>query len=175
MKILHFPKYMNIFKDVDINTFIYKRQYQKVDKTYKKQNDDILVHMNECSIEEKHQGRNGRSKKQDLTILLFKHCGSVLIPFIHYVQLAVKFLVLSETCIHLFRSLSFMATTIIKKQHRHMKENFLRQFREEHGNELKRLTAVQFMEVWNHYDIDGINRSSAKDFIRICLYIYLFR
>lgn len=34
-------------------------------------------------------------------------------------------------------------------------ENFLRQFRDEASKELNRLNATQFMEIWNHYDLDG--------------------
>ena len=33
--------------------------------------------------------------------------------------------------------------------------NFLRQFRDKDTNELKKFTATQFMDVWNHYDDDG--------------------
>jgi len=33
--------------------------------------------------------------------------------------------------------------------------NFMRQFRDEESRELKKLTAAQFMEVWEHYDEDG--------------------
>ena len=36
--------------------------------------------------------------------------------------------------------------------------NFLRQFRDEQSNELKQLTASQFMEIWNHYDHDCKNQ-----------------
>ena len=31
----------------------------------------------------------------------------------------------------------------------------MRQFRDEQSRELKKLSAVQFMEVWDHYDNDG--------------------
>jgi len=34
-------------------------------------------------------------------------------------------------------------------------KNFLRQFRDKETREFKRITASQFMEVWNHYDSDG--------------------
>nr|KAG5689822.1 hypothetical protein BaRGS_029300 [Batillaria attramentaria] len=34
-------------------------------------------------------------------------------------------------------------------------ENFLRQFRDLKTREFKRITAGQFMDVWNHYDTDG--------------------
>ncbi len=33
--------------------------------------------------------------------------------------------------------------------------NFMRQFRDSESRELKKLTAQQFMEVWDHYDDDG--------------------
>ncbi|KAK7790009.1 hypothetical protein R5R35_013338 [Gryllus longicercus] len=33
--------------------------------------------------------------------------------------------------------------------------NFLRQFRDPHSRELRRLSAHQFMDVWSHYDKDG--------------------
>lgn len=33
--------------------------------------------------------------------------------------------------------------------------NFMRQFRDSTTKELKKLTSVQFMEVWMHYDKDG--------------------
>lgn len=33
--------------------------------------------------------------------------------------------------------------------------NFMRQFRDSTTKELKKLTSVQFMEVWTHYDRDG--------------------
>jgi len=32
--------------------------------------------------------------------------------------------------------------------------NFLRQFRDAESRELNKLSAVQFMEVWDHYDSD---------------------
>lgn len=35
------------------------------------------------------------------------------------------------------------------------RKNFLRQFRDETSKEFKELTATQFFEVWNHYDVDG--------------------
>lgn len=37
--------------------------------------------------------------------------------------------------------------------------NFMRQFRDSTTKELKKLTSVQFMEVWMHYDKDGECRS----------------
>ena len=33
--------------------------------------------------------------------------------------------------------------------------NFLRQFRDIKTREFKKITAGQFMDVWNHYDEDG--------------------
>ena len=39
-------------------------------------------------------------------------------------------------------------------------ENFMRQFRDSDSLELKKLSAAQFMEVWEHYDSDGKNISS---------------
>jgi hypothetical protein len=33
--------------------------------------------------------------------------------------------------------------------------NFMRQYRDPHSRELKKLSANQFMEVWSHYDKDG--------------------
>lgn len=34
--------------------------------------------------------------------------------------------------------------------------NFMRQFRDSESRELKQLTAQQFMDVWDHYDEDGM-------------------
>ena len=36
-------------------------------------------------------------------------------------------------------------------------QNFMRQYRDPESRELKKLSAGQFMEVWAHYDKDGIN------------------
>lgn len=36
-------------------------------------------------------------------------------------------------------------------------DNFMRQFRDSDSLELKKLSAAQFMEVWEHYDSDGKN------------------
>lgn len=33
--------------------------------------------------------------------------------------------------------------------------NFMRQFRDSDSLELKKLSAAQFMDVWEHYDSDG--------------------
>lgn len=38
--------------------------------------------------------------------------------------------------------------------------NFMRQFRDSDSLELKKLSAAQFMEVWEHYDSDGESLSS---------------
>lgn len=35
------------------------------------------------------------------------------------------------------------------------KANFMKQYRDPHSRELKKLSANQFMEVWSHYDKDG--------------------
>ena len=40
--------------------------------------------------------------------------------------------------------------------------NFMRQFRDSDSRELKQLTAVQFMEVWDHYDDDGEEEKNLK-------------
>ena len=53
--------------------------------------------------------------------------------------------------------------------------NYLRQFRDSSSLELRRLSAVQFMAVWEHYDTDGgvtskaVNEisSNVHNFIRI--------
>ena len=42
------------------------------------------------------------------------------------------------------------------KETKETKKNFLRQFRDESSLELKQLTATQFMEIWSHYDTDGL-------------------
>ena len=41
--------------------------------------------------------------------------------------------------------------------------NYLRQFRDSSSLELRRLSAVQFMAVWEHYDTDGGVTSRAVD------------
>jgi hypothetical protein len=62
----------------------------------------------------------------------------------------VFFLLLDQICV--------MATNTIEAQRqRKKKENFLRQFRDEKSKEMKQLTAAQFMEIWSHYDLDGMN------------------
>jgi prophage maintenance system killer protein len=62
-----------------------------------------------------------------------------------------------------------MATAVTEHKRHHKKENFLRQFRDEQSKEIKQLTATQFMEIWSHYDIDGIERVSMNFFVRILL------
>lgn len=42
-------------------------------------------------------------------------------------------------------------------------ENFLRQFRDLKTREFKRITAGQFMDVWNHYDTDGNGFIEGKE------------
>lgn len=39
-------------------------------------------------------------------------------------------------------------------------KNFLRQFRDKSSKQLKKFSATQFMEVWNHYDSDGKLRNT---------------
>ena len=34
--------------------------------------------------------------------------------------------------------------------------NILRKFRDDNTKKFKQLTAIQFLEVWKHYDINGI-------------------
>jgi hypothetical protein len=62
-----------------------------------------------------------------------------------------------------------MATTAAEHRRHRKKENFLRKFRDEQSQELKQLTATQFMEIWSHYDIDGRNRISTIFFLSIHL------
>ncbi|CAG0912379.1 unnamed protein product [Notodromas monacha] len=48
-------------------------------------------------------------------------------------------------------------------------ENFLRKFRDRHSRKMRTLSAVQFMEIWKHYDIDGngyIEGSELDSFLR---------
>lgn len=42
-------------------------------------------------------------------------------------------------------------------------QNFLRQFRDLNTREFKRITAGQFMDVWNHYDTDGNGFIEGKE------------
>jgi len=67
-----------------------------------------------------------------------------------------------------------MATSVTEHQRHRKKENFLRQFRDEQSKEIKQLTATQFMEIWSHYDIDGIERVFNEFFLRI-FFTYSFR
>ncbi len=50
----------------------------------------------------------------------------------------------------------FYSMAATEHQRHRKKENFLRQFRDEQSKEIKQLTATQFMEIWSHYDVDGI-------------------
>jgi hypothetical protein len=43
-----------------------------------------------------------------------------------------------------------MSTSQIAKRN-----NFLNKFRNELTNDLKKLSSIEFMEIWNHYDADG--------------------
>lgn len=45
-------------------------------------------------------------------------------------------------------------------------QNFMRQFRDPTSREVKKLTANQFMEVWNHYDQDGMFNFSSPKLLR---------
>jgi len=58
--------------------------------------------------------------------------------------------------------------------------NFMKQYRDPHSRELKKLSANQFMDVWSHYDKDGefvrikiITISSSlkeyEDLSRVCI------
>jgi len=50
-----------------------------------------------------------------------------------------------------------------------MDNNFMRQFRDSDSLELKKFSAAQFMEVWEHYDSDGngfIEGNELDDFLR---------
>ena len=57
-------------------------------------------------------------------------------------------------------------------------KNFLRQFRDKNSRQLKKFSATQFMEVWNHYDSDGkslylfnlVNLSEGSIFL--CSFIF---
>ena len=57
-----------------------------------------------------------------------------------------------------------MATRFGGPSRHRKKENFLRQFRDEQSKELKPITATQFMEIWSHYDIDGMTRFSRDSY-----------
>lgn len=41
-------------------------------------------------------------------------------------------------------------------------QNFMRQFRDPTSREVKKLTANQFMDVWNHYDKDGKIKTDSQ-------------
>jgi hypothetical protein len=43
--------------------------------------------------------------------------------------------------------------------------NFMRQYRDPHSRELKKLSANQFMEVWSHYDKDGECMHTKSHFV----------
>ena len=43
------------------------------------------------------------------------------------------------------------------KMNTNLSSNYLRQFRDSSSLELQKLSAVQFMNVWEHYDQDGNN------------------
>ncbi|CAF0710397.1 unnamed protein product [Brachionus calyciflorus] len=43
------------------------------------------------------------------------------------------------------------------------RENFLRKFRDEKTNELHKISATEFMEIWNHYDADGNGYIEGKE------------
>lgn len=47
------------------------------------------------------------------------------------------------------------AEAVNKKLNLDKATNFMRQYRDPHSRELKKLSANQFMEVWSHYDKDG--------------------
>ena len=50
-------------------------------------------------------------------------------------------------------------------------ENFLRQFRDLNTREFKRITAGQFINVWNHYDTDG--KWLLTSLLSACLFVRL--
>ncbi|RMZ98615.1 calbindin-32 isoform X1 [Brachionus plicatilis] len=43
------------------------------------------------------------------------------------------------------------------------RENFLRKFRDEKTKELNKISATEFMEIWNHYDADGNGFIEGKE------------
>lgn len=54
--------------------------------------------------------------------------------------------------------------------------NFMRQYRDPESRELKKLSANQFMDVWAHYDKDGVYSLmliyfSPNPFLTVCLFI----
>ena len=52
--------------------------------------------------------------------------------------------------------------------------NFLRQFRDVESREMTRLSAVQFMEVWEHYDSDG-KFKGKKDYLLVFVFLLFMR
>lgn len=63
-----------------------------------------------------------------------------------------------------FRTMSFSeasstasaeAAAAAKKLNLEKATNFMKQYRDPHSRELKKLSANQFMDVWSHYDKDG--------------------
>ena len=50
----------------------------------------------------------------------------------------------------------FMATNTNEQERHRKKGNFLKQFRDEQSKEFQQLNAHQFMEIWSHYDTDGM-------------------
>lgn len=63
-------------------------------------------------------------------------------------------------------------------------QNFMRQYRDPESRELKKLSAGQFMEVWAHYDKDGINFCTfiiilhhhlhTNLYLQFCMFFFLF-
>lgn len=47
------------------------------------------------------------------------------------------------------------AAAAAKKLNLEKATNFMKQYRDPHSRELKKLSANQFMDVWSHYDKDG--------------------
>lgn len=47
------------------------------------------------------------------------------------------------------------AAAAAKKLNLEKASNFMKQYRDPHSRELKKLSANQFMDVWSHYDKDG--------------------
>ena len=45
---------------------------------------------------------------------------------------------------------------------RNKKSNFLRQFRDGKTNQLRQLTADQFIQTWNNYDSDGLSMDNQR-------------
>ena len=51
---------------------------------------------------------------------------------------------------------TFNSTSQAEKELQSNGQNFMRQFRDKNTRQLKNLTSIQFMEVWSHYDKDGM-------------------